>query len=267
MQRHRHHGEPSYRVAVVHGGPGAVGEMEPVARALAPRAGVVEPFHLATTIDKQVEELVECLERHANPPATVIGHSWGAWLAFITAALHPAVIEQLVLVSSGPFEARHVRGITTTRVERLDPDEAKEFTSIINAFSTGQVNEPARAWHRLGQLALKSDSFELVHDQEDENDITKETNLEPAQRFARLMEEGNKLRRSGKLVALGNQIRCPVIAIHGDHDPHPAAGVQEPLARIVRDFKFILLERCGHVPWRERHAKDAFFRILLELCS
>jgi len=53
-----------------------------------------------------------------------------------------------------------------------------------------------------------------------------------------------------------------VVAIHGDYDPRPAAGVSKPLSRVLKEFKFILLEKCGHEPWRERYARDTFFRIL-----
>ena len=44
------------------------------------------------------------------------------------------------------------------------------------------------------------------------------------------------------------------MAIHGDYDPHPASGVKEPLSRILRDFRFILLDHCGHTPWKEVEA-------------
>jgi pimeloyl-ACP methyl ester carboxylesterase len=53
-----------------------------------------------------------------------------------------------------------------------------------------------------------------------------------------------------------------VVAIHGDHDPHPADGVREPLERALSDFRFVLLDRCGHEPWQERHARDRFYAIL-----
>ena len=53
-----------------------------------------------------------------------------------------------------------------------------------------------------------------------------------------------------------------IIAIHGDHDPQPAEGVQRPLSRIIKDFRFILLEKCGHKPWVERSARDRFYTIL-----
>jgi len=67
---------------------------------------------------------------------------------------------------------------------------------------------------------------------------------------------------SGKLLELGKSIKCPVVAIHGDYDPHPAEGVAEPLSRILKDFRFILLEKCGHRPWLERSARDRFYSIL-----
>ena len=65
-------------------------------------------------------------------------------------------------------------------------------------------------------------------------------------------------------MALGELIRCPVLAIHGDHDPHPAEGVQETLSRVIRDFRFVLLEKCGHRPWIEKQAKHKFYQILRE---
>jgi pimeloyl-ACP methyl ester carboxylesterase len=53
-----------------------------------------------------------------------------------------------------------------------------------------------------------------------------------------------------------------VIAIHGDYDPHPAEGVQEPLAATLQSFRFILLKNCGHMPWIERQARTEFYAIL-----
>jgi hypothetical protein len=40
-----------------------------------------------------------------------------------------------------------------------------------------------------------------------------------------------------------------------------------PLARVLRDFRFVLLPRCGHEPWRERHARDAFYAVLRQELS
>ncbi|MBE0481852.1 MAG: alpha/beta hydrolase, partial [Dehalococcoidia bacterium] len=34
------------------------------------------------------------------------------------------------------------------------------------------------------------------------------------------------------------------------------------LSRVLEDFRFVLLAKCGHRPWVERGAADAFYRIL-----
>lgn len=72
------------------------------------------------------------------------------------------------------------------------------------------------------------------------------------------------MRASGELLELGRRIACPVVAIHGDYDPHPARGVEGPLSKVLRDFHFILLRNCGHAPWIERQAKEEFYTVLRE---
>jgi pimeloyl-ACP methyl ester carboxylesterase len=75
-------------------------------------------------------------------------------------------------------------------------------------------------------------------------------------------EQAAELRRNGKLLECGAKIQCPVVAIHGDYDPHPAEGIRRPLERTLKDFRFILLEKCGHTAWIERMAKDIFYQTL-----
>lgn len=64
------------------------------------------------------------------------------------------------------------------------------------------------------------------------------------------------------MLELGKEIRCQVVAIHGDYDPHPFEGIREPLSRTLKDFRFILLEKCGHKPWIEGGAKERFYSLL-----
>jgi pimeloyl-ACP methyl ester carboxylesterase len=77
----RRYGPPPFRVAVIHGGPGAPGEVAPVGRKLGTKYGVLEPFQTADSVSGQVEELADCLKTHGSPPLTLVGYSWGAWLA------------------------------------------------------------------------------------------------------------------------------------------------------------------------------------------
>jgi pimeloyl-ACP methyl ester carboxylesterase len=72
-------------------------------------------------------------------------------------------------------------------------------------------------------------------------------------------KETESLRKNGKLLGLAKQIQCPVIAIHGDYDPHPAEGVKKPLSHTIKNFHFILLKNCGHTPWLEKYAREKYF--------
>ncbi len=69
-------------------------------------------------------------------------------------------------------------------------------------------------------------------------------------------------RRSGELLELGQRIRCPVVVIHGEYDPHPLEGITKPLSRILPDLRVLPLANCGHTPWLERQARERFFEIL-----
>jgi pimeloyl-ACP methyl ester carboxylesterase len=62
----------------------------------------------------------------------------------------------------------------------------------------------------------------------------------------------------------GTKITCPVVVIHGKDDPHSYLGVQEPLSKILNNFRIFKLPNCGHYPWRERYAKERFYEILEE---
>jgi pimeloyl-ACP methyl ester carboxylesterase len=253
MNNLRIYGTAPYRLAVIHGGPGAPGEMVPMARELSPNIGVLEPLQTADSINGQVAELKNVLEKSGNPPITLIGFSWGGWLSFIFAARHPSMVKKLIFVSSGPFDEKYVAQIMETRFKHLNADEKNEALLLFSTLDSACMK--GNRFIRFGELMDKADSFDsLPHDSE-----TLPGNPDI---YQKVWAEASKIRRSRKLLNLGKMIRCPVVAIHGDYDPHPAVGVQEPLSRVLQDFRFILLEKCGHHPWFERQAKQQFYDVL-----
>jgi len=248
----RRYGAPPYRVAVLHGGPGAAGEMAPVARELAASQGVLEPLQTADSVSGQIGELAACLAAHGQPPMAVVGYSWGAWLAILLAARHPELVARLVLVSSGPLTEAHAASIMETRLGRLSPQERRETTALLAAGE--RMGEAGLA--RLGALCNRADTYAPAPDTPDAP-VDFQATI-----FARVWPEAAALRRSGELLRLASTIGCPVRAIHGLYDPHPAAGVRDPLAACLADFACTGLPRCGHTPWRERQAREVFFQAL-----
>ena len=101
MENIRIYGKEPYKVVLIHGGPGAPGEMAPVANALKERYGVLEPLQSKDSVEGQVRKLHEQLYGY-DAPFILIGHSWGAWLAWIYAATYPKMVRHIILVGSGP---------------------------------------------------------------------------------------------------------------------------------------------------------------------
>ncbi|UCE18532.1 MAG: alpha/beta hydrolase [Gemmatimonadota bacterium] len=256
----RTYGQKPFTVAVVHGGPGAPGHMIPVARELSSEWGVLEPLQTETSVQGQIEELKNVLEEKGDFPMTVIGFSWGAWLSYLCAAHYPALVKKLILIGSGPFKEKYATAIQEIRLNRLSEDEKNEALSLTENLKDPAIRDKDAIFARLGKLFTKADAFDPS---------TLETeDLEVRYRVYRgVWNDAAELRRSGELLKLGRRIRCPVVAIHGIYDPHPAEGVRKPLSAVLTGFRFMLLENCGHMPWIERQAREEFYKILKEeLC-
>jgi pimeloyl-ACP methyl ester carboxylesterase len=255
MKNLRTYGQPPFTIALLHGGPGAPGSMAPVARKLAANWGVLEPLQTATSLAGQIEELRTVLRDYGHLPITLIGSSWGAMLGFMVAARCPELIKKLILVGSGVYEERYAANIQAARLSRLTLAERREAHSLLAILKEPDRRDKSAALAQLGKLFTKADAYQPV---------TLETEILEVQYqiHQQVWSEAAELRKSGQLLALGQQIQCPVVAIHGDYDPHLAEGVEQPLSAVLTNFRFILLRNCGHLPWLEEEARDKFYEIL-----
>jgi pimeloyl-ACP methyl ester carboxylesterase len=255
MKKLRKYGKAPFSLAVIHGGPGAPGEMAPVARELESRWGVLEPLQKAKMLKGQIEELKTVLEKNGDPPILLIGFSWGAWLSFIFTANYPTFVKKLILIGSGPYEEKYATNITKTRLSRLTEEERSKAYTLMKELNGSIVREKNKLFAQFGRLISKADLYNpLPHDDEV---LEYQYGI-----YQSVWEDAKILRRSGKLLELGKQIKCPVVAIHGDYDPHPPEGIKIPLSSILVDFKFVLIKDCGHYPWVERKARSRFYSIL-----
>ncbi len=251
----RTYGKAPFRVAVIHGGPGAAGEMAPVALELSADVGVLEPLQTAVTLAGQIEELKTVLENNAALPVILIGFSWGAWLSYLVTAKYPDLIKKLVLVGSACFEEAYAAQISEIRLSRLSDGDKTEINSIVEVINYPAAENRNAAFARLGELLSKADAYDPITRESEPIDYN--VNM-----YQGVWKDAALLRKSGELLELGRQIRCPVVALHGDYDPHPAEGVQKPLSATIKNFRFVLLNNCGHKPWNECEARDTFYQII-----
>lgn len=255
MRSYRVYGEKPYKVVVVHGGPGAPGSLGYVAKVLSEKHSILEPFQSASSVQGQVEELHSYIQENCSQEKIkIVGHSWGAWLAFMYTAMHPERIEKLILVAAGAFDERYNFNLTKLRLSRLTEADRQEALDIINWMNRTESDDPAKMI-RFSELMERADFFDCEQLEEGEQEFQFDI-------FQSVWKEADRMRRFGELVKYGKKIKCPVIAIHGNYDTHPAKGVEEPLSKVLKRFRFIGLEQCGHYPWKEKYAKNKFFEIL-----
>jgi len=254
----RKYGNTPYKVILVHGGPGGAGELKPIAFELGKQFGVIEPFQTKLSITNQVEELKNQIDSNTSLPVILIGWSWGAWLTYIFASKYPEYVKKLILVSSGPFEQKYVEVMNRTRMSHLSEPDIIRLKELEDLFKQNDIPNKDTLFEEFGAIYSKADTFESNEEENPEDKIVPNMEI-----YNRTWPEAGKLRESGELLEMGKNIKCEVVAIHGDYDPHPYLGVKDPLERVIKNFRFILLRQCGHHPWFEKHAKDEFYKTML----
>lgn len=256
----RPYGVAPYTVAVLHGGPGAPGSVAAVARALSDEWGVLEPLQTRDSAEGQIEELRAVLEDAAQLPVALVGHSWGAMLGLLFTGRYPRMVRKLVLVGSGVFTEEAAQGIGPTREARMSEAQRAREAELVAALDDPAGADKDAIMAEMGALSEAIDSYDPLDGVEHEDDALPVSYVV----YTRVWSEAQALRARGGFLEAASHVTCPVVALHGDYDPHPVAGIRETLAPLLRDFRFILLERCGHTPWHERYARDVFYRMLRE---
>lgn len=248
----RRYGAHGPTVAVLHGGPGAPGDVASLARALADAGFVaLEPLQRrsggeALTVARHVADLRDALRAEGARPTAIVGHSWGAMLALAYAAEFPDGVPALVLVAPGTFD-RPSRAEYVRRMQaRLGPEGAARLAAI--AAGTGDGD---RKLCRAGEVHQQASSFALRPLEPNPLPCDARGNQESWADMLRLLEDGT-------YPAAFAAIRCPVLMLHGDVDPHPGALIRDSLTPFLPQLEYVEFPRCGHYPWLERHARDVF---------
>ncbi|MHB1157755.1 MAG: alpha/beta fold hydrolase [Phycisphaerales bacterium] len=232
-------GKPS-TIIVVHGGPGAPGSAHALAagiQAISPRAKVLEPMQRGSaasggkslSVARHVADLhVFIHEQCGDDKPMLVGHSWGAMLILAYAAAHPDAVQSLTLIGCGTFDL---------------PSRARYQQLLRERQPGGDGDDPFKAHHYdVTDSQDKVDFDEAAHNQ--------------------TWTDMLRCQARGLYPASFAQYRGEVLMVHGDYDPHPGAMIRDSLLPHLPRLRYHPLKKCGHEPWRERQARDAFFEVL-----
>jgi pimeloyl-ACP methyl ester carboxylesterase len=159
----RLYGPSPYRVVLVHGGPGGAGEMSPLARTLGGSLSLVEAMQTKLSIADLIDELREQIAVHAQGPAVLVGHSWGAWLCLLFTARHPEFVERIVLISSGVLEDPYAATLRATQLARLSDTERAEMATLEAMLADPEVTDKGALFDDYGYLFEKGDMHLTEH--------------------------------------------------------------------------------------------------------
>ena len=253
----RLYGEKPFKIVLVHGGPGAIGSLKTCAVKLnaLSGAGVVEALQSKYSIDGLIEELRSQITENCVGKVSLAGHSWGAWLCILLAAKYPDLCERIILIGCPPLTDEYAAEINLRRSAALSEDDKIIYRKLLNNSASCEDMK------KISAILDKADNYCLLRDARDTEEKTDEV------MYNRVWSEASELRAAGKLRKAVERIKCGIVLIHGNKDPHPLNGVIAPLREVGVKFDCYVLDRCGHSPFSERYAQDKFYKILSETLS
>jgi pimeloyl-ACP methyl ester carboxylesterase len=265
--RARFYGSSDDVVVLLHGGPGGPGYMAPVAQELSDTFRVVE--HLqpgfdqgGRTVEALVQHLRETIVEEGGPLPALVGASWGAMLALCYAAAFPGTVSRVVSIGCGTFDERSRQELESRLVARETASDRRHLGTIKWQLATAR--SPADQDAAFGALARLLTRVDIVEPIGPVEDLVIHHDYRA---FQAVWTDMVRLQQAGVYPQEFTRVSCPVTMLHGREDSHPGRLIYESLRQYVPTLRYLELERCGHTPWLERHARDPFFAALRDALS
>jgi len=240
-------------VVVLHGGPGAPGQMAPVARGLAGSFRVLEPWQrrsgaVRLTVARHVADLHELLRaERSSGSVALLGSSWGAMLALAYGAAHPLSVGPIILVGCGTFDLAARARFAATLETRMTPRVRSRLAALPGRFPDADDALKAEA-----RVLLPLYSYDPVQDSGRRRPVD-------ARGARETWADMLRLQANGTYPARFRRIRSPVLMLHGSYDPHPGRMILSGLRPYLPQIEYREWDHCGHFPWLEREVREEFF--------
>lgn len=256
--------EGAPRLLVLHGGPGAHHDyLLPQMLALAEKHELIlydqRGGGRSKTEDRSpmgwqthVSDLALVARELVGEPLSIVGYSWGGLLAILyaveaferpgEAGPPPA---RLVLIEPAPV-TRPFRAQFESNFSARQADASVQKLREELAESGLRERDPDAYRQRAFELSVAG----YFADPRRASDLT------PFRVMGRVQQQVWESLGDFDLLQRVEQVDCPVLILHGRHDPIPLEA-SEALARALPDARLVVLEHSGHVPYVEE--PDALF--------
>ena len=249
----RRHGSAGPLVLCLHGGPGAPGEVAPVAARLGMHYRVLEPFERRSgatplSLTLHANDLAQLVLGEEAPHAAVVGFSSGAITALTFAASWSHLCRAVVLIGAATVDAESRAEFKRRLAGRLGPAASARLAELRQLPASDEVLE--------AQAKLLGEAYFV-----DPVSLPQPAWVD-AQGHGQTWQDMLRLQEAGEHPRSFRSIRSPVLMIHGADDPHPGPMIRDSLRAVMPQLEYVELAACGHYPWLERAAREEFQHVL-----
>ena len=178
---------------------------------------------------------------------TILGHSWGAFLAMEYAIAHPEKVSSLILISPCPATYEGQQKYTTLNNQRSD--------------SVKDIMKPLASFEEFSQLRAHdiNTMYRVLFANEcyNPNDVNKLT-LQFDQKSGQngyksmmILAQNSWLQKETNLLPALKNLSISTLIIHGDHDTIPVECSQE-IHQALSPSQLVIIPECGHYPFAEQ---------------
>lgn len=254
-------------IIVIHGGPGLSQDY------LLPQMAKLAQTNLVIFYDQrgcglsigainadsiQIKTFVDDLEAirtsFGYKKVTILGHSWGGFLAMQYAITHPESIQKLILLNTMPPTSEGFSLFVQEWMKRMAPyqDELKVIKDTPE-FTKGNPSTIEKYYRIIfGRYCYNPEKADLLNLY-----MSPKASIDGAQVYEIFRE--NLFTNSFNFDKQLKLLKIPALIIHGDFDPIPPSTA-ENLHQTIDGSKYILIKDCGHFPYVE--TPDELFKQL-----
>lgn len=174
------------------------------------------------------------------------------------AARFPERVSDLILVGCGTYDTATRALFKQTLDQRMGDEGRRRIHALQDRLAMeSDKNRRDAILGELGAAYMQLESYDLLDAPPTGDEL-------PADDAGHTETWNDALRLQQEWIepAIFRKISARVLMIHGDIDPHPGAETHALLRRFIPHIEYIQLDRCGHEPWRERHAHSRFVELV-----
>jgi proline iminopeptidase len=203
------------------------------------------------TVPQFVEDL-DCIRKACGyEKISVLGHSWGGFLAMHYAIEHEKSVDKMILSNSMPGSTADYTLFLMEWIKRMEPYQDK-----ISAIEDSQGFEMGDPNTNADWLATMFPAYCFDPEKSKELNLCMSQQAALNGRMILAVFSQNTFMQPFDLFEKLQKVHIPTLIVQGEADVVPIVG-SEHLHENIADSKYILMEKCGHFPHIE--SPDLYF--------